>query len=149
MTDQRRRRGPGGVDQPGYVSGQPCQRIVLAFLRTARAAIAALIDSPHKVAEAGKKRDLIVPAHGMQRKSMQQQGQPVAFACLEDLEFEPISRNHAAMRAQQSFQRSTHVSISLPLFVLDLRFQALPDEIIACHSSFGGESTSSITPAER
>jgi hypothetical protein len=34
--------------------------------------------------------------------------------------------------------------------ILDLRFQALPDEITACHSSLGGEfgeSTSPIMPA--
>src|SRR5208337_5258632 len=87
-------------------------RIILAPLRTARAAIAALIDSPHPVAEAGKKRDLIVPAHRMQRKPMKQQRQPVPFASLEDLEFESIGRNHETARAQHAFQRITHAQSS-------------------------------------
>src|SRR5208283_6247418 len=112
VTDQRRRCCPRCIDQPGDVACQLCQRIILAPLRTARAAIAALIDSPHPVAEAGKKRDLIVPAHRMQRKPMKQQRQPVPFASLEDLEFESIGRNHETARAQHAFQRITHAQSS-------------------------------------
>src|SRR5271165_2670945 len=112
MTDQRRRCSSRCIDQPGDVPCQLSQRIILAPLRSARAAIAALIDSPYPVAEAGKKRDLIVPAHRMQRKPMQQQRQPVPFAGLEDLEFESIGRNHETARAQHAFQRITHAQSS-------------------------------------
>jgi hypothetical protein len=45
---------------------------------------------------------------------MQQQRQPIAFAGLEDLDFEPVGRNHEAVRSQQSFRRNTHAQFLCP-----------------------------------
>src|SRR5579875_1892913 len=110
--DQRHGMRPRGVDQTRGIPGELLDPIVLALRRTAGAAIAALVDGPHAIAEPGQGRDLIVPAYRMLRKPMQKKREPLAFARLEDLEIKPIRPNKEASRPKPAFNGLRHRGLS-------------------------------------